>query len=311
MTPARSFERLAWLTLGYTLFVILWGTAVRFTGSGAGCGDHWPACHGSIHYWPETFEAALEYGHRITSAFCGVMVIGMVVLSRRAFPRGHHARFWAAASLFFVITEGLVGAALVKLELVAYNTSGLRAFVVAVHLVNTFLFAAVILLSAFRARPVAERVEGVDDATRRKLARTAAVFAALLVVVSMMGAVTALGDTLFPIADSGVTLAERIVGGEHFLTRLRVYHPAIAVIVSFGFIMAPLWIFDESRSPKALGVMRAVAVVTLLQVAVGVTNIAMGAPGWLQIVHLALAVVLWLLVVWAGALGRAGADAPA
>ena len=44
----HSFIRFAWITLGVTVAVILWGAVVRATGSGAGCGSHWPFCNGVV-----------------------------------------------------------------------------------------------------------------------------------------------------------------------------------------------------------------------------------------------------------------------
>ena len=44
----RNFTRFAWLTLGFLILVILWGAFVRATGSGAGCGNHWPLCNGVV-----------------------------------------------------------------------------------------------------------------------------------------------------------------------------------------------------------------------------------------------------------------------
>ena len=50
-TP-RAFEQLAWTVLVYGIFVIIGGAVVRATGSGAGCGAHWPLCNGEIMIRP-------------------------------------------------------------------------------------------------------------------------------------------------------------------------------------------------------------------------------------------------------------------
>ncbi len=46
--PSPALRRFAWGVLVYFIAVILWGTLVRATGSGAGCGDHWPLCNGTV-----------------------------------------------------------------------------------------------------------------------------------------------------------------------------------------------------------------------------------------------------------------------
>ena len=45
---SRSFARFAGAVLGYNLLVIVWGAYVRASGSGAGCGNHWPLCNGVV-----------------------------------------------------------------------------------------------------------------------------------------------------------------------------------------------------------------------------------------------------------------------
>lgn len=292
-------EKIAWFALLYTVFVILWGTAVRFTGSGAGCGNHWPSCHGELTYWPDNMNSALEYGHRITSALCGLVIIVMLVATRRVTTVGHSARKWAGAALLFVLLEGALGAALVRLELVAHNASQLRALVVALHLVNTFTFASTIAgtvwtLGAPRWTPekFSELEKGAQSVRRVALASLG-----LLLLVSMMGAVTALGDTLFPI-DQTDSLAERVLGGTHFLERLRIYHPALASIASLFLILGPIQTCPEEAPPHVRRATLLVPALVVAQIGLGIANIALGAPGWMQILHLLFAVWLWLAVFW-------------
>lgn len=70
---ARRFARYAWFTTGFTVLVILWGAVVRATGSGAGCGNHWPSCNGQIIPWPAQIETLIEFIHRITSGLSGLL----------------------------------------------------------------------------------------------------------------------------------------------------------------------------------------------------------------------------------------------
>ena len=94
------FAKIAWLTVGVTVFVILWGAVVRATGSGAGCGNNWPTCNGEVVPLSGSAETAIEFVHRITSAGLGLLILGLVVLARRSFPAGHRVRRAAVAKRF-------------------------------------------------------------------------------------------------------------------------------------------------------------------------------------------------------------------
>ncbi|MBM4361556.1 MAG: COX15/CtaA family protein, partial [Deltaproteobacteria bacterium] len=146
--PGHRTGRLALAVLGYTLLVILFGAVVRITGSGAGCGQHWPTCQGELLHLPRSVETAIELTHRVTSGASLIAVVLLLVRVRRDHAPGDPARRWAWLSFLFMVTESLVGAALVLLRLVGRNDSPTRAVFMAVHLVNTSLLAGALLLAA-------------------------------------------------------------------------------------------------------------------------------------------------------------------
>ena len=133
------FARYAWFVLGYNLLVIVWGAYVRASGSGAGCGNHWPLCKGEVIPRAAALETLVEVTHRLTSGLALIFVIGLVFWAFRRFPRGHHVRRASIVSLIFILTEALIGAGLVLFEYVAANASHARAFWMSGHLINTFL----------------------------------------------------------------------------------------------------------------------------------------------------------------------------
>ena len=112
-----GFSIFAWAALVYNLFVILWGAFVRASGSGAGCGNHWPLCNGEVVPRPQQIETLIEFIHRISSGLTLVLAVILVVWAWRIFDRGMKIRWSAAAVLFFTVTEAIVGAALVLLQL--------------------------------------------------------------------------------------------------------------------------------------------------------------------------------------------------
>ena len=155
--PKRAFTRFAWGVLAYTVAVVLFGAVVRITGSGAGCGQHWPTCQGEIVHLPKTVATAIELSHRLTSGLSLVLVVGVALVARRRFPDGHPTRWFAGAAVVLMIVEALVGAALVLLALVGQNGSVARAVVMAIHLVSTSLLTAAIALAAFFSDHAAPR----------------------------------------------------------------------------------------------------------------------------------------------------------
>jgi cytochrome c oxidase assembly protein subunit 15/protoheme IX farnesyltransferase len=135
MTLTR-YAKFAWGVLAWNLLVIIWGAFVRASGSGAGCGDHWPLCNGELIPRPEQLETLIEFAHRITSGVALIGVGALVIGAWRTFPAGHRVRKAAGLSGLFIIVEALLGAGLVLLELVAYNVSIARAYWMAGHLVS-------------------------------------------------------------------------------------------------------------------------------------------------------------------------------
>jgi len=75
--PGR-FAAFAWMVLGYNILVILWGAVVRATGSGAGCGDHWPLCQGVVIPHGEQIATIIEFSHRATSGIDALLVVALV-----------------------------------------------------------------------------------------------------------------------------------------------------------------------------------------------------------------------------------------
>ncbi len=291
---SRRFVQFAWMALGVTVLVILWGAVVRATGSGAGCGSHWPLCNGvAVPLAPAT-STVIEYVHRLTSGMAMLLSLGLVFGSRRVFPRGHQARRWAVITFVFMMIEAAVGAGLVLLGLVEDNASAMRAGYIAVHLFNTMLLMGAMTSVVWWAR-LAD-----DDGMARRSAehiRPLTAILAGLVVVAASGAVVALGDTLFP---SG-TLAEGVRADfdatAHFLIRLRIWHPALAAVVGSGLFVIAL------KHPMFAGPSRAfsrrlVLSLVVAQVGLGVITMVALAPLPLQIAHLLLSTLLWISVVW-------------
>lgn len=294
----RSFTTFACVVLAFTVLVILWGAYTRATGSGAGCGSHWPLCNGQVVPIDPQIETIIEFAHRTTSALAGVLVIILVAWAWRAFARGHLVRRGAALSLIFIIIEGLVGASLVRFEWVADNDSVARAVIMAVHLVNTFILLGVVSMTVWWAATIDARDTRPRNYLRRGEIRGLLLGVALLLitVVSAAGAVTALGDTLFPAGSLSEGVARDFSPTAHFLERLRVWHPLLAILSAL-YIFAILGQLLRTDNPLARRLVRVVQLLVAAQIAAGFTNLLLLAPVAMQLLHLLLADLVWISLV--------------
>ena len=280
--------------MAVNLVVIVWGAFVRASGSGAGCGNHWPLCNGVVLPKAPAVETLIELTHRLTSGLALLVVLWLVWLARSSFPPRHRVRWAAWLSLVLIVIEALLGAGLVKFELVAQNDSAERAIVLAAHLVNTqFLIAALALTAwwAGGAPPLRLRSLGVRGVWL-------AVVALALLAVGVSGAVASLGNTLFPAESLRDGLRQDLDPTSHFLLRLRVLHPFFAVGTGLLAILvalrAPHW-RDATRPGAAQG--RTVVLVVVVQWTLGTMTLLLLAPIPMQLLHLLTADVLW--ICWA------------
>ncbi|APR99308.1 COX15/CtaA family protein [Pajaroellobacter abortibovis] len=292
----RSFTRLAWFTLAYHVLVILWGAFVRATGSGAGCGYHWPQCNGQLIPHTTVMSTWIEFGHRITSFVALVLVVWLTWSAFRVSSKGAPLRYGAVASLIFLIMEALIGAVLVLLELVAQNTSLKRGLSTFLHLINTFLLVASLALTAW--------LSSGNPPPRIQQNRTLAICIATGLLsalgVAATGSIAALGDTLFPSQMLTEGISADFLPTAHLFLRLRIYHPLWALLAS-GYLLALVLITHRKLSyPPLVPLGHSLIGCTILQAMLGFFNMALLAPIPLQLIHLLIANIMWiLLVLWA------------
>lgn len=290
---SRRFQVFSYAALVYTLAVVLWGAFVRATGSGAGCGDHWPACNGVVIPREPTVATLIEFTHRVTSGLALILAVVLCVWGLRAHAPGHPVRRAAVLSLVFMLTEAAVGAGLVLLQYVSDNPSTGRAVWMAVHLINTFLLVGAQALTAWwasgRSRLVV-RGQGLAGAL-------VGAGVAGMMLLGITGAIAALGDTLFPASSLTEGFRQDLSETAHILLRLRVLHPVLAVgvgalLVVAGNLLARLRPSAEvKQAATALGGLYAV------QLVAGLTNLVLLAPVWMQLVHLLLADLVWIALL--------------
>lgn len=303
----RAFSRFAWSLLAVNLAVVLWGGFVRATGSGAGCGRHWPTCNGALVPREPGVQTAIEFTHRVTSGIALLLVVALVVWAVRVLPRGHAARKAAWASLAFMLSEALVGAGLVLFGWVAKDASAARGWVMAVHLTNTFLLLGALALTAeWSARP-----GGLSLVGRGRAAGVLGAGLAMVLLAGVTGAIAALGDTLFPATSFAQGLRDELSGEAHLLLRLRLLHPFAAIGAGAVLVAASRSALRARREERVRRTAVALAAIVAVEIAVGVVNVLLLAPVWLQLVHLLLADLAWLALVLLAAATLAPGAAPA
>lgn len=300
-----AFSRFAWLVVGYNLLVVAWGAFVRATGSGAGCGKHWPMCNGEIVPRSRALETMIEFTHRWTSGLAILLLAALTVWAFRAFPRGHVVRKAVVASCAFMVSEALVGAGLVLFGWVARDPSPARGWVMAIHLTNTFLLLATLALTADWSR----NAGGFSRAGAGKLPSLLTASLVAILLAGVTGAIAALGDTLFPPKSFAEGLAQELSPGASLLLRLRLLHPLVAIGAAGALLVSARAALRLRPGPRVRRAALAAQGLVAVQMALGVANVLLLAPVPLQVLHLLLADLTWLAFVLLAAAATAPGDA--
>ena len=277
----RNFGRFAWTVLAFNVAVIIEGAFVRATGSGAGCGNHWPLCNGQIVFGSRSTATLIEFAHRSMTAIDTIMILALVVWAFRLFPKSNPARLGVVLSTVFVITEALIGAALVKFGLVVNDASPARAAVLSLHLANTMTLLACLTLTAWWVGHPKIRPSRMDWSSL-----------ASVVLLGITGALAALADTLYPVHSLAAGLAQDVGSDSSFVLRLRALHPILAAAVTCWLIYHAL---TRTTSPSWAG--RIVIATVVVQFLAGIANLLLLTPIAMQLLHLLLADLLWIALV--------------
>lgn len=289
-----SLVRFAWGVVFYNVLVILWGALVRATGSGAGCGNHWPLCNGQVIPVSPGAHTVIEFTHRMMTGGSTLVVVALLVWVLRATVRGQAARGFAIASAVLLLNEALLGALLVKLGYVAENQSAGRMVLLSIHLSNTLLLVAALTLTA-RMLSTGQRWAELRGPRRVGLAVSGLL---ATIVVGVSGSMAALGDTLFPASSLRGAFAQDFAANSPWLLRLRLVHPisaAVAGVFIVWLVARSLRSADSSRETRNAA--QLVSALLVSQFVLGVADVLLLAPAWMQILHLLGADLFWVALV--------------
>jgi cytochrome c oxidase assembly protein subunit 15 len=280
----RGISGYAALTLGFMVFVVLEGAVVRATGSGAGCGNHWPLCNGEVIPHHPRLATIIEFFHRQLTTVCSLLVIGLIARTFLNYPSGHRARRAVVWTGILLVTEAALGAILVKGGYVESNASNMRVLMQCIHFTNTMLLLAALTVTWWWLR---DRTEPTHIATQAR--PMAWIALASTIVVGATGSVAALADTLFPSTSLQTALLQDFAAHSPLLIRMRWLHPAAAIL---GLICA-LALARLLRGPIAQSLLLLIAAQFIL----GIADVLLLAPTWMQVLHLLGADLYWVALV--------------
>ena len=282
---SRGLPQYAAVVVGFMVLVILEGAIVRATGSGAGCGNHWPLCNGDFFPHHPRLATVIEYTHRSMTGICITLIAALISWTFVARPIGDRARRAVVWTGILLVTEALLGALLVKGGYVESNASNMRVVMQCIHFTNTMLLLAAITLTWWWLRDRSE--PSTELPPQARMVAWVSLIATLL--VGGTGSVAALADTLFPPTSLQAAFLQDFAAHSPLIVRMRWLHPATALIA----LSCAIWVALQLRSKLGHLVVGLVCVQLLL----GAADVVLLAPTWLQVLHLLGADLYWVALV--------------
>ncbi|HEY3220549.1 MAG TPA: COX15/CtaA family protein [Gemmatimonadales bacterium] len=262
----RGFVRLASIAAACAYLLIVLGAVVRISGSGMGCGDHWPLCNGHLIPPLNDIPTVIEWSHRLVAALVSVLVLALAALAWRgsgSLESGARGAAYTAVAL--LVVQVLLGAVTVK--------TGLTPVLVILHLAT-----AMLLLASLIAAARAPWLPAPGSWLPLSLTFITVLFGAL---TANLGAMASCGG--FPLCNGQIIPSAGPLAWVHWTHRLLAYSLA-------GYL---IWLVVRSADRRTWGLLAIVAV----QIAIAATMIQLGFPGALQAAHAAVGAGVWGAIV--------------
>lgn len=271
----KTYSKLLLYFWIYTLAVILWGAWVRISHSGDGCGDHWPLCSGEFIPDFTQQKTWIEYTHRLMTGAFGLIVFFIFYKIQNS-GASKTTKSLNISLLILMISEALLGALLVKSQLVTTNDSVYRLVVMIFHQLNSFLLTGTtfLLFLTLYHEPFTVRIKSMVPFI-------------LFLFLAISGAIAALSVTLFPSVSVWNGILDDFSSTSHLFVRLRILHPLLATVLGIGFMS---WLFSRGHNRAAFEF--------LIAVAVGVATVLTLSPVPLKLAHLLIAHLLWARIIY-------------
>jgi cytochrome c oxidase assembly protein subunit 15 len=283
LSPEQYFL-VAAIALGALATIVVTGAAVRLTGSGLGCPD-WPKCYGGT-VPPLDSHAVIEYANRIFTGIVGIAVIAASVLAWRRRPFRWHLALFGALLPVGVICQAILGGLVVRYHL-------------APGLVMSHFILSMLLLDASFALAWCSRY---DPGQRRRSPDRLGVWSVRALIplgqlTIVLGTVTTASGPHAG-AHAGQLVTRFDFKGSDTLRWVVERHALIAAL--FGFATIAVWFLlrREGGERRALRPLGFVIGLLALQGVVGGVQWALKLPSEIVWVHVALATVTWLAMLW-------------
>lgn len=284
ISPQR-YAQVTLVALAALALIVLTGAAVRLTGSGLGCPD-WPKCYGGT-VPPLQTHAVIEYGNRLLTGFVGLAVIAASVLAWFRRPFRWHLAFFGALLPLGVVCQAILGALVVKYHLAPGLVMG--------HFILSMLLLDAAFALAWMAR--------YEHGERRFSSDRLGVWAVRALIpfgqLTILAGTIATGSGPHAGAHEGELVHRFDFEGTGTLEWMVQRHSAIAAVFGLAAIAVWLLLRRPGGDRRAVGPLTAVIALLALQGAVGGLQWALELPSELVWIHVALATLTWLAMLWA------------
>lgn len=303
----KSLRLAAFVTAGFAYAVIVIGFIVRITGSGMGCGDHWPACNGRLIPVFDSPEVAIEFGHRLAVLGLGIMAVTVagLALAGRQEPGAGGRGGTVRPSLLVVallVAQSVLGAVTVKLELPPHT--------VILHLGTGLTLLATLVVLGLRAGVLAGVTAKPAGLTRGRGGIVGAVvLGAIVVLLGGMTATTGAASacTGFPLCSGQFWPT----GGSGGLAHIHWTHRLLAYALFLHLLGVAAGLRRKGASGAILTAGWVVFGLTAAQIVAGAAMVLSYLPPVLRGVHAALGTAVWVGLVYLAWMTAPGRPAPA
>lgn len=317
-----KFKNFTYFILFYSIVVILLGAWIRISTQGTGCGNTWPLCeriNETINV--EQTNTWIELFHRVLYIILFIQVAIHFVLSVFKFNKIRRIRIYSFFVLILTLIKGVLNANMLFNNQLKLTDSLFQSFIVGFHQVTTLLITGLLFWMAkhiyyeFRSsnrnskrneipnlkivtqnQPMSLNHAEIEESHRR----IPKFYILLFPLIAITGAWAALSNSTNPSSNSSNTLVYAIEEFSSILTRLRILHPSIAIllggVISFYLYLQHFIGKDEQQKPKSVFA----AILTASGIIFGIITLFMNSPVWMKMFHILFTYLIWIgLLNWA------------
>lgn len=297
MKSTRSFRIFAILTAFGAYLMLLMGAIVTKTGSGEGCGNSWPFCHGQLIPESMPVHTVIEYSHRVVSGMVGLMILILTIWAWKKYRHHRHVKLFSFLSFFFAVFQGALGALTV-----VFRGYFVKKAMLALHFgfsLISFASVAVLVILLYQMKEDTAETEVKKIPVSKKIAYYAWGLAAYTYVVVYTGAyVRHTKATMgcgyqFPLCGEQYFPSFTSLAGIHMLHR---YASILLWLLVLGFMIV---VYRRYRSESTLWKSSWLAFLFItLQAASGVATVLSGGQLMVALLHTTIISIFFSILTY-------------